>query len=419
MTVYLSQILGRPIWDARGQQVGRCLDLLVTEREQGSALVRALAMQPERGDVMLVPAEHIAWLSPAVILKNGLGAPYIPNGEELRLRDQVLDRQIVDLEGRQLVRVNDLQLTRVEADGRYYLTGVAVGGPSFIRRLGLGGISRSLLRAVNKELEERVILWSDVAPVQPDAPIRLTVTKDKIRHMNPVDMANIISELDRPSGIALLQSMDTETVADTMQEIEPEVQASVLSYLPAKQAADVLEEMDPDDAADLLGSLDAEQRSNYLELMEDENSVEVEKLLAFPVDSAGGIMTTEYTSIPLGMRASEALDYLRRSPNAREDETMYYIHITDAEGRLAGVISLRDLVMAEPQARLDDIMEDHPITVTPLTSQAEVARIVARYNILEVPVVDENNRLEGIVTVDDAVDAVIPTAWKKRLPRFY
>jgi magnesium transporter len=419
MSIYVSNILGRPVWNAKGQQVGRCQDLLVTEREQGTALVRAVAVQRERQESVLVPAEQVAWLSPAVILKNGLNTPYLPHGQELRLREQVLDRQIVDLEGRQLVRVNDLQLTRVEADGRYYLTGVAVGGPSLVRRLGLEGLSRAVLRAINRDFEEKVIRWSDVAPMQPDAPIRLKVTKDKLRQINPVDIANMITELDRSSSLALLQSLDTETVADTIQEIEPELQMSVLSSLSPEQAVDVLEEMDPDNAADLLGALDADERSAYLDLMEAEDSIGVEKLLAFPEDSAGGIMTTEFTSIPMGMRADEALAFLRTSRTARDDETMYYLHIADAEGRLVGVISLRDLVMADPDARLDDIMENNPITVTPLTTQAEVAQIVARYNLLEVPVVDEKGRLDGIVTVDDAIDAVIPTAWKKRLPRFY
>jgi CBS domain-containing protein/sporulation protein YlmC with PRC-barrel domain len=419
MSIYVSNILGRPVWNARGQQVGRCHDLLVTEREQGTALVRAVALQRDHQDPILVPAEQVAWLSPAVILKNGLGSPYLPGGQELYLRDQVLDRQIVDLEGRQLVRVNDLQLTRVEADGRYYLTGVAVGGPSLMRRLGLEGVSRGLLRAINKDMEEKVIPWSDVASVQPGAPIRLKVTKDKLNQINPVDIANMIAELDRPSSLALLQSLDTETVADAIQEIDPELQMSVLSSLPPEQAADVLEEMDPDDAADLLGALDEDERSAYLDLMETEDSIDVEKLLAFPEDSAGGIMTTEFTAIPMGMRARDALGYLRQSAAARDDETMYYLHVTDAEGRLVGIISLRDLVMAEPEAHLDEIMENNPLTVTPLTSQAEVAQIVARYNLLEVPVVDEEGRMEGIVTVDDAIDAVIPTAWKKRLPRFY
>ncbi|MBN1400024.1 MAG: CBS domain-containing protein [Anaerolineae bacterium] len=153
--------------------------------------------------------------------------------------------------------------------------------------------------------------------------------------------------------------------------------------------------------------------------MEEEESDEVERLLAYPEDTAGGIMTTEFTLLPAGLTAGEALALLRSSERAREDEIMYYVHITDEDGRLRGVVSLRDLVMADPAASVEGLMETHPIAVEPETSQRDVARLVARYDLLAVPVVDAEGVLQGIVTVDDAIDAVIPTAWKKRLPRFF
>lgn len=419
MSIYLSQIINQPVWDARGQRLGRCTDILVMERESGAPRVAAVAMAPNQGEQRLIPAERVAWIKPAVILRNGLGEPYQATGHELRLRGQVMDRQIVDIEGRQLVRVNDLQLARNDRDERYYLTGVAVGTAGLLRRLGIESLIESALRLVGRDLKSRVIPWHQVAPVQPDAPIRLKVTRDKIQQMDPVDLAEIISELDLPSGMALLESLDMESVADAMQEIGLELQGSVLAAMPSDRAADVLEEMDPDDAADLLASLEGEERDAYLELMEEEESDEVERLLAYPEDTAGGIMTTEFTLLPAGLTAGEALALLRSSERAREDEIMYYVHITDEDGRLRGVVSLRDLVMADPAASVEGLMETHPIAVEPETSQRDVARLVARYDLLAVPVVDAEGVLQGIVTVDDAIDAVIPTAWKKRLPRFF
>jgi magnesium transporter len=247
----------------------------------------------------------------------------------------------------------------------------------------------------------------------------LRVTQDKIRQLNPVDIAEIIGDMDRPSGVTLLNILDGETAADTMSEIEPDLQMSLLMSLTPERAADVLEEMDPDDAVDLLASMEVEQRENYLELMEDPDSVDMVRLLSFPEDTAGGIMTTEFTTLPLGFTASDALNYLRHSSLAQEDETLYYVHVVDGESKLRGMLALRDLVMADPDELVDSIMDTDPITVTPLIEQEEVARIVARYNVLEVPVVNEEGVMQGIVTVDDAIDAVIPTAWKKRLPRFY
>ncbi len=419
MPIYLSQLIGRPVWNAQASRVGKCRDVLVVETDVGSPILRAIQIVRDDGSESYIPASQISALSPAIILTVVNPSEYEPRGDELYLRRQVLDRQIVDVEGRRLVRVNDLQLAKAPQNGRYYLLGVSVGASSLLRRLGVEELGRRLMLAIGRPLREQVIPWQEVAPVQSDAPIRLKVTQDKISQINPVDVADIISELDRTSSVTLLSILDDETAADVMSEIDPELQMSLLTSLPPERAADVLEEMDPDDAADLLASLEEEQREGYLELMEHPESVEMVKLLAFPEDSAGGIMTTEYTTLPMGFRVREALEYLRHSPQAQEDEILYYLHVVDDENHLKGVIALRDLVMADPDALVDEIMEQNIITVEPLTPQEEVARIVARYNLLEVPVVDAEGVLQGIVTVDDAIDAVIPTAWKKRLPRFY
>ncbi|NLD71329.1 MAG: magnesium transporter [Chloroflexi bacterium] len=418
MTTYLCDVLDKPVWNAQGQRIGRCLDLLVTEVERGFPPLRALAVR-RGGEDLLVPADEVAWLSPSVLLNSTDPPTYTPQGDELWLRRQVLDRQIVDVEGRRLVRVNDLQLARRGRESRYRLVGANVGTLGLARRLGMAAPLERVFNTLQRDVPDRVIPWNDVAPVQAEAPIRLRVTRDKISEIHPVDLANIVSDLDLASGRALLETLDDEVMADTMSEIDPGLQSAMLTALPPERAAEVLEEMDPDDAADLLATLEEEDRAALLDLMEEEDADDVGLLLTYPVDSAGGIMTTEFATAPLSLTAGEALGYLRSSPEAREDEALYYVHVVDDEGRLQGVVALRDLVMADPAARLPDIMEDRPITVGPLESQTEVARLVAKYNLLEVPVVDENGVLHGIVTVDDAIDAIIPTAWKKHLPRFY
>jgi len=419
MATYLSHVLDQPVWNAQATRLGKCQDLLFLETDHGAPVLRAIHMIAEDGSEMYIPGSQVSTLSPAIILNAVTPQVYELRGDELRLRRQVLDRQIVDVEGRRLVRVNDLQLTRAESTGHYYLTGVSVGTSSMLRRLGVENLSGRVLRAFGRDLSEQVIPWQDVAPVQSDAPIRLRVTQDKIRQLNPVDIADIIEDMDRPSGLTLLNILDDETAADTISEVEPDLQMSLLMSLTPERAADVLEEMDPDDAVDLLASMETEQRENYLELMEDPESVDMVRLLAFPEDTAGGIMTSEFTTLPMGFTAGEALNYLRQSTLAQEDETLYYVHVIDAAGRLRGMVSLRDLVMADPDEAVDEIMETELITVGPLEEQEQVARLVARYNLLEVPVVDEEGVIQGIVTVDDAIDAAIPTAWKKRIPRFY
>ena len=175
--------------------------------------------------------------------------------------------------------------------------------------------------------------------------------------------------------------------------------------------------MSPDDAADLVADLSDEAREEILALMEREEAAEVQELLGYPEDSAGGIMTTEFVAVPATLTAAQTIDRLREiEPDA---ETIYYVYVTDDEGRLVGVLSLRDLIVARPDAPIADVMIPEPVAVAVMARQDEVAQVVARYNLLAVPVVDVEGRLAGIVTVDDAMDSILPTAWKKRLPRLF
>jgi len=370
--------------------------------------------------VHFIPAEQISELFPSIVLKVPKEniQPYTPGGNELPLGERVLDRQIVDTEGRRVVRVNDLQIVRV--DDRFCLSGVDVGGRGLLRRLGVERPASAIARRLHRRLPESVIPWEDVAPLQHEDPLRLRISRDKISQLPPADIAAILNDLDHRTGQALLSQLDDETLADALEESPPDVQVAALSQLAPERAADILEEMGPDEAADLLADLPAETSSRLLELMEDEDAEDVQALLGYPEDSAGGIMTTEFAWVPMGLRAAEALEYLRGSPDAQDDEVMPYVYILDGERRLRGVVSLRDLVMAPADQPLAEQADESPLTVASLTSQEDVAYLMAKYDLLAVPVVDaETEEMLGIVSVDDAIDTVLPTAWKKRLPRLY
>jgi magnesium transporter len=199
--------------------------------------------------------------------------------------------------------------------------------------------------------------------------------------------------------------------------MEPDTQVEVLEDLSPERAADILEEMSPDDAADLIADLSDTARDRILPLMESEEVEEVRELLGYPEDSAGGIMTTEFIAIPATLTATETIERLRQlEPDA---ETIYYIYVVDDDERLVGVLSLRDLIVSTPDARVTEFMHPEPVAVGVLAAQEEVAQVVARYNLLAVPVADDDGRLVGIVTVDDAIDTVLPTAWKRRLPKVF
>jgi Mg2+ transporter MgtE len=235
--------------------------------------------------------------------------------------------------------------------------------------------------------------------------------------MHPADIAEILNSLDHHHGEAVLAEVDVETAAEAMEEVDPELQVQLLEAMDDERAADILEEMDPDNAADLLGDMTPERADALLAAMEPKEAAEVRELLAYPEDTAGGIMTNEYPTVPPEMTAQEAIAYLRREAEALDE--VYYVYVVDADERLLGVFTLRDLIVAAPDAPVASFAQPAAARVQLYDPQEHVARIIAKYNLLAVPVVDTEDHLHGIVTVDDAIDIILPVAWKKRLPRIF
>lgn len=342
-------------------------------------------------------------------------APYHPGENELYLARDLLDKQIIDTDGIRVVRVNDLELLR--AAGHYYVANVDIGGLGLLRRLGLAKPVEKLARLLGRPIRPATISWENVELLPGGQPMRLRVPSSRIAELHPADLAEILSDLSRSESSALLDALDVKTVADTLEEVEPEFQVSLVEALPDEKVADVLEEMAPDEAADLLAELPPDRSQELLNMMEDEEAADVRKLLSYPEDTAGGLMTTEFATVRADLTAEEALRHLRET--VTDPETLLYVYVLDEDERLIGVFSLGELVLAPPDASVRDIMEERVVSVRPEASQDEVAQVVAKYNLLAVPVVDTAGHLHGIVTADDALDKVIPTSWKKRMPRWY
>jgi Mg2+ transporter MgtE len=284
-----------------------------------------------------------------------------------------------------------------------------------MRRLGLAGWISRLAR--RKGTSTGMISWHAIELLPGNQPMRLRVSGDKITDLHPADLAEIISDLSRPESARLLEALDVKTLADTLEEVEPDFQASLIETMPDEKVADVLEEMAPDEAADLLAELPQVRSQELLKLMEVDEAADVRRLLSYPEESVGGIMTTEYMAIRPDLTAEQAISLLRQE--ASEAEPITYLYVTDAEGKLLGVFSLQDLVLAKPQTPISEFMHRRFVGVGPLDSQDTVAQLISKYNLSAVPVVDDQKRLLGIVTADDALDKILPTKWKKRLPRLY
>jgi magnesium transporter len=413
--LYLSQVIGRPVRDVNDEVMGEVADLIVAVGER---------YPPVTGIVVTTDRRRIfvPWTSVESLDASGakLKTTTIDIGkfhqrpDEILLRADLMDKQIVDIDGRKVVRINDLRLD--EVGGALHLVAVDVGGAGLLRRLGVEEPSRSLVARLGRALPERYIDWEDVDPVETSiASIKLRVPHAGLAELHPADLATIIDQLAPRDRAGVLASLDDEAVADTIEEMEPETQVEVLEDLEPARAADILEEMSPDDAADLVADLSETARGEILALMEKDEAAEVQELLSYPEDTAGGIMTTEFVAVPEHLTAAETIDRLRElEPDA---ETIYYVYVTDDDGKLVGVLSLRDLIVAPPSRTISEVMIREPVVVDVLADQDEVAEVVAHYNLLAVPVIDEEGRLAGIVTVDDAIDTVLPTSRKRRLPR--
>lgn len=416
---FVSELIGRPVADLDGETLGTLKEMLANYRP-GIPHPKIVALEVAKGgrSIMVSMADVTVLIGPAVSLNKDRNqiVPYETCPDDLHLVRDVLDKQIIDTNGVRVVRVNDLELKRV--DGDVYIANVDISSAGLMRRMGLGAVSRRLAtRPRRREVLPGFISWDDVELISGDQPMRLKVPSEKIAELHPADLAEILTDLSRTEGRELLESLDIEIVADTLEEVEPEFQASLVEGMSNERVADVLEEMEPDEAADLLAELPEDRSQELLELMEDEEAEDVRKLLAFEEDTAGGIMTTEYLAIPPHLTAEVVMDLLREQ--SEEIESIYYVYVTDVGNHLVGVFSLRQLIMARPSVPVSEFMEKRVVTVQLEDSQEDCAQAIAKYDLVAIPVVDDENRLQGIVTADDALDKIIPTAWKKRLPRLY
>ena len=416
---YISELLGKPVADVDGERIGYVDDLIGTIRgEMPHPLIVAIVIKRSGGNLIVPFADVAVLIAPAIPLTKRLRdiVPYQPGEHDVFLARDVLDKQIIDTNGVRVVRVNDLELTRV--NGHFYVANVDISGLGLMRRLGMGRVAqRFASRAQRKGSSAGTISWDQVELLSADQPMRLRVPSDKLTELHPADLAEIISDLTRTESDKFLASLDVATVADALEEVEPEFQASLVEAMPDERVADVLEEMSPDEAADLLHELPEDRSEDLLNLMEREEADDVRKLLAYPDDTAGGIMNTEYVTVRPDLTAARAIEDLRE--RADEAETIFYVYVTDKDNKLIGVFSLRELVVAQPDTPIAQFMHRRVVSVNLLDSQDAVAQAVSKYNLLAVPVVDDQHRIHGIVTADDALDKIIPTAWKKRLPKLY
>jgi CBS domain-containing protein/sporulation protein YlmC with PRC-barrel domain len=331
--------------------------------------------------------------------------------DELALVDAVLDKQVLDMRDRRFVRVQDVILEL--RGGRLVVTGVDASSGAVMRRMGLGFFSKRLPRKAGD-----MVPWEDVNLIT----LRLSHLNfveafAEVADMHPADLADVISQVGPRERAAVLGALNARLAADTLQEMEPDVRTAALMEMPVARAVAVLAEIDPDEAADALAKLPGDLAEQLLAGLPRREADTLRDLASHPEHSAGALMTTDFVTMAQGLTAAQALQRIRAEKP--EEEALAIVFVLDDEGRLAGTISLGDLVLADPESLLTDVMEHDPVTVAAGRSEEEVARLMTHYNLLALPVVDEQGCLEGIVTLDDALEALLPEEWKQRLPRLF
>lgn len=407
--IYFSQFIGREVVDRDGKVLGKLHDIGVDIRRKLPPSRSLTITSTKRGKrtLLTVPWKIVGDVSDSKRIE--LSVPgdeleeAVESSADLQLGKHLLDRQIVDLNGRKVVRVNDLILT--EFDSGLVLTGVDISGAAILRRLGLGKPVRRLLDLSGFDMRDKTIAWDYVAPIeiQPEG-IKLRIARNQLRSLHPSDIADILEQLDPDSRGRAIDIMDNLMAAQTISEVESYQQADIMSEISEVRASDILEAMPPDEATDVLGLLPRDKAERLLNIMGVREASVIRELLGYEEHSAGGRMTPEYIAVTSDFDAQRCIEYLReRNPSA---ETVYYLYVLDNEDRLKGVASLRDLLIQDSDTPVEHFMGMDVISVNVSDDQEVVADLMNKYDFLAVPVVDDDNHLKGIITVDDMIDVL-------------
>lgn len=424
--LYLSQFINAPIRDREGERIAVVRDVLVRIGEGYPPITGVVARQGRRqffikmNRVASIEADGVVLTTPKLNLE-----PFTRRDGEILLAKDALDRQLIDVNGKRVVRVNDVQIAFIE--GQYRVIGVDVGARALLARLGFR-------RKGDRPTLGDLVDWKNIEYLAANAPnVRLKVSHDRLAQLHPADIANIIEELSYHEGAEIVSALDDETAAETIEELDDERQADIIEGLDSERAADILEEMAPDDAADILADLPQERQDELLSLMEQEESDDVRELLEYEGDTAGGLMTTDYFAVPPTLTAAEALAQFRATAPEDQPDMVYYFYVVehapeagetayvpndDVPEYLRGVVTLRELVLAPPDARVADLMERDVIAATVTDRADAAARQIIEYGLYALPVVADGGELRGIITVDDAMERLLPDSWRERLKVF-
>ena len=408
-TLPLSELLGATVYDPSGAATGRVREVTLAPQEDRNRIA-SFIVKTKSGNRVL-PFSAVSTIDANIHTSTNPAEWPAANGAEglFLLERDLLDQQVIDVHGRKVVRVNDvdLQIDSITEAGRPHtilrIQSVDIGIRGAIRRLLRGLAPRPALHVLLQRIPPRTIPWSfvDLIETDPARRIKLKISHEGLATLHPADIADIVEDLAPDEREAVFRTLDEDVAAETLEEVEPKVQKSIVESLDSERAADIVEEMDPDAAADLLADLPQDRTEQILVEMEPEASQEVVELLEHREETAAGRMPTEFLALPVPATVENAIGVMREFEGGIE--TVSTIYLVDSHGTLAGAVPLVKLVLARPDTPLLSLMQEPLVYAHKETSDNEVAELFDKYNLVTLPVIDEHNRLVGVVTSDDVI----------------
>ena len=406
---YLSELLKLPVLDVNGEKLGVVNDLGIATGEVFPHVTSLAFQGPGKTPFMISWRKYVDHVDETgVHLKTrdtDVRFSYLQPDELLLARD-ILNKQIVDTQGLKVVRVNDLKLSS-SGENQLRLLGAEVGVRGILRGLHplLEKAVVNVAKLFHKKMDEQLIAWNYMDLLDRDlSEVQLSVTHRRLDELHPADVADILEQLDPQQRASVFAHLDDSRATEAISEMEDEYQAEFIDDLPDARAAELIGNMDPDDAADIVRDLPYEKAETLLRLMGVEDAAEIRRLLGYKDGTAGGMMTTQFVAVPKTATVADTIEVLRALPE--DHPTVHYVYITDEYGKLLGVNSLRTLVLYNADRLMGDIMYDDIISCLPSEEEEDVAADIFKYDIPAMPVVDEHGTLLGIVTTDDAWDAI-------------
>ena len=403
---YISQLLNKKITDSSDAAVGKLEDILISPKQGSFQPLEFLVVKTANDDTKFVPYEFVEnFTAYEISLKNlfsSVALKNIPGTQYVYLKREVLDKQIVDVAGTRVVRVNDLRIGSVE--NKMCVLGIDPSFRGLLRRIGLGD---SFLA---RFFDVKFIDWREAKLLEATSPLQLNTAVEQLKELHPADFANIVEDLDIKRGSSLLASLDSHAAAKVLEEIDPDLQTILVKHLGPERAGNILSQMSSDEFVDLVKTLSGDETKAFLSKVSTSRAQSVQKLISYQDNTAGGLMTLDFFAAQPQWSVAEAIEELRKV--SKSMRSIVHVYVTDQNGKFRGAISLRRLLLARPEEKISSLAKEFPVysTLKPHDKLDKVVKLMTKYNLYTAAVLDREKKLVGVVTIDDVMRLLAPEA---------